>query len=129
LRKVAGTEQRNGSAPPDLVPIGTPSPSETAQICADATEVEIAAKKAVAAERRNRVRAILEPRWPRLFGWAQPLAVGIHLQLQAALGDAVESADLSDFLKWWTRRSEYKAALARGTRRQNLDGSDAGPAF
>ena len=37
--------------------------------------------------------------------------------------------DLRLFLSRWVHRDAYRAALARGDRRVNLDGTDAGPAF
>jgi len=38
------------------------------------------------------------------------------------------TADLKVFLRIWVHRKAYRVALARGDRRINLDGSDAGPA-
>ena len=90
---------------------------------------KVAAKKAAARERNNRVRTILEARYPKLFGFAQPLAVGIYHQIKSTFGDEISAQNLSGFLAFWTRRAEYKAALARGVRRKHLDGSDAGSAF
>src|SRR4051812_47709293 len=79
-----------------------PTPSETAAIV-DAAASATETKRARAA-RNNAVHKILAERWPRLFSWAQPLAVGIHRQLLAALGDQVDRHELSCFLRMWTRR-------------------------
>ena len=71
----------------------------------------------------RRVRALLQARYPQIFSWARPLAIGIDQKLREAL------TDLSVFLKIWVRRKVYRAALERGDHRVNLDGSDAGAAF
>ena len=110
-------------------PWARPAAEQSRRVTRPDPEAARAAKKAAARERNNRVRGILEARYPRLFGFAQPLAVGIDKQITAALGDEITAKDLSGFLGYWTHRAEYQAALARGERRQNLDGSDAGPAF
>lgn len=69
----------------------------------------------------------LSQRWPDLFlrRPQPPLAIGIHEQLIAALGE-VDETILSVVLMLWTSRYGYKAALARGEARRNLDGTDAG---
>jgi hypothetical protein len=41
----------------------------------------------------------------------------------------LSAPNLKAFLRTWVNRKPYRAALARGDRRVNLDGSDAGPAF
>jgi ProQ/FINO family len=53
-----------------------------------------------------------------------PLAIGVHEQL-AELG--LSAKETGGLLRWWTRRREYYAALARGGSRYNLDASVAGP--
>jgi hypothetical protein len=53
-----------------------------------------------------------------------PLAIGVHEQLTELGLSAKETGDL---LRWWTRRHQYYAALARGGSRYNLDASVAGP--
>jgi hypothetical protein len=49
-----------------------------------------------------------------------PLAIGIDRQL-IELGMSVET--VTDVLRWWTRQPAYRAAVAAGRKRQNLDGS------
>ena len=57
------------------------------------------------------------------------MAVGIYEQLREVMSDEIADSDLRLFFKFWVNRHPYRAALARGDRRVNLDGSDAGPAF
>jgi hypothetical protein len=52
-----------------------------------------------------------------------PLAIGAHDQL-TELGLSTE--EVRSLLRWWTRRREYYAVLARGGLRHNLDASVAG---
>jgi hypothetical protein len=52
-----------------------------------------------------------------------PLAIGAHDQL-TELG--LSADEVRNLLRWWTRRREYYAALARGGSRYNLDASVAG---
>ena len=78
----------------------------------------------------RRTRKLLRERYPELFTTPRPLAVGIYHQIRAAIGrDELRSRDLNLFLAGWTKWPAYRAALARGDRRVNLDGSDAGPAL
>ena len=78
----------------------------------------------------RRTHALLRERYPELFTTPRPLAVGIYHQIRAAIGrEELRSHDLSLFLAGWTKWPAYRAALARGDRRVNLDGSDAGPAL
>ena len=74
---------------------------------------------------------VLRRRWPLVFSWARPLAIGIHLDVQAALGDEVKRKDLRDFFYRWVHRDPYLAAVARGEPRVGLDGEpvpDTSPA-
>jgi len=78
----------------------------------------------------RRTHKLLRERYPELFTTPRPLAVGIYHQIRAAIGrDELRSRDLNLFLAGWTKWPAYRAALARGDRRVNLDGSDAGPAL
>ena len=78
----------------------------------------------------RRTHALLRERYPELFTASRPLAIGIYHQIRAAIGrEELRSRDLSLFLAGWTKWPAYRAALARGDRRVNLDGSDAGPAL
>jgi ProQ/FINO family len=77
----------------------------------------------------KRIQRLLQERWPRAFSWARPLAIGIHEQITADLGDEIGRDDLRAFLRMWVNRPPYRAALDRGDRRVNLDLTDAGPAF
>jgi ProQ/FINO family len=81
-------------------------------------------------EMNMRISAMLAARWPEAFSKPRPLAVGIYRQIRAVVDNTeLRSRDLSAFLAAWTHRKSYRAALERGVRRVNLDGSDAGPAF
>lgn len=78
----------------------------------------------------KQTRDLLQARYPLIFSWARPLAIGTREQLRAAVSeDDLSTQALNNFLRIWTRRHAYRAALERGDRRINLDGSDAGPAF
>jgi sRNA-binding protein len=80
-------------------------------------------------ERYKRARVLLVTRYPAIFSAARPLAIGIHERLREAFPEEeLSSEDLRAFLQVWVRRKPYRAALERGDRRVNLDGSDAGPA-
>jgi len=80
-------------------------------------------------ERYKRARVLLVARYPAIFSAARPLAIGIHDRLREAFPEEeLSSEDLRAFLQVWVRRKPYRAALERGDRRVNLDGSDAGPA-
>jgi hypothetical protein len=81
-------------------------------------------------ERFTRTRGVLQARYPRIFSWGRPLAIGIDQKLREAFTEEeLPTADLKVFLRTWVHRKAYRAALARGDHRVNLDGSDAGPAF
>ncbi|HEY5930619.1 MAG TPA: ProQ/FINO family protein [Burkholderiales bacterium] len=81
-------------------------------------------------ERFTRVRGLLQARYPQIFSWGRPLAIGIDLKLREAFTEEeLPTADLKVFLRTWVHRKAYRVALARGDHRINLDGSDAGPAF
>lgn len=112
-----------------------------AWLAAPSAEPEQQQTKPVAAalgpnKRARRVAAyktthqLLVARYPHLFTSARPLALGTHDKLRAAFSEEkLSNTNLSMFLARWTRRKPYQNALARGDRRVNLDGSDAGPAF
>ena len=81
-------------------------------------------------DRYARVRNLLAGRYRSIFAAARPLAIGIDKPLREAFTEEeLSTDDLRVFLRVWVRRKAYRAALARGDRRVNLDGSDAGPAF
>jgi sRNA-binding protein len=82
------------------------------------------------AQLRDHWAKLLRKRYPELFIASRPLAIGIYHQIRAAIGrEELRRRDLSLFLAGWTKWPAYRAALARGDRRVNLDGSDAGPAL
>ena len=134
-----------GATPPPVSPPSPPSPPLTllAPPPAPPEPPAIADAAAVPARKRRRylitpadyavfrrVRALLQVRYPQIFSWARPLAIGIDQRLRETFTeDELPTADLSVFLKIWVRRKAYRAALERGDHRVNLDGSDAGPAF
>jgi len=74
------------------------------------------------------VRAAMHARFPAVFtarGAApRPLMVGVDIA--AAVGDAIPAKDLQHFLRSWTKRPEYQAALAAGGARYDLDGQVVG---
>ena len=81
-------------------------------------------------ERYRRAHGLLVERYPAIFAAARPLAIGIDKQLRDAFSEEeLPTANLRAFLRTWVNRKPYRAALARGDRRVNLDGSDAGAAF
>jgi hypothetical protein len=81
-------------------------------------------------KRYRRAHRRLAARWPAIFSAARPLAIGIDKQVRAIIpDDEISTTDLRVFFSVWTHRRPYSAALERGDRRVNLDGSDAGPAF
>ena len=87
-------------------------------------------KRALHRERYKRAHRLLAARWPAIFSAARPLAIGIDKQVRAVVTEEeLDTADLRTFFHRWTHRAPYLAALKRGDRRVNLDGSDAGPAF
>ena len=90
-----------------------------------------AGRRAAQADRAcTRARGVLQARYPQIFSWGRPLAIGIDQKLRGAFTEEeLPTADLKVFLRTWVHRKAYRAALARGDRRVNLDGSDAGPAF
>src|SRR3954471_14040924 len=106
------------------IPVAKPPPQ---------LEPEPSAPPAAPPSRQRRYRRThrrLASRWPAIFTAARPLAVGIDKQVRAILSeDQISTADLRVFFSIWTHRAPYRAALERGDRRVNLDGSDAGPAF
>jgi hypothetical protein len=103
----------------------------TVSVAAQPRSKRLAAAAADQADRKaqnKRIQAILQARWPHLFTYAQPLAIGIWIPLSAAVEEEISKKELRKFLRWWTRRPPYLAAIERGVRRLNLDGSDAGEA-
>jgi sRNA-binding protein len=65
-------------------------------------------------------------RFPEVFCLPRvPLAIGIHRQIRAPLGNEVTTRPLSAILAWWTKQPDYLEALARGEMRRNLNGSPA----
>jgi ProQ/FINO family len=87
-------------------------------------------KRALQRQRYLRAHRLLASRWPAVFTAARPLAIGIDKQVRAVLSEEeLSAAELRTFFRIWIHRGAYRAALERGDRRVNLDGSDAGPAF
>jgi len=66
----------------------------------------------------NHVPKVFDPDTPI------PLAIGANNQL-IELGIAKQA--VGGILSWWCSRPEYRAALARGGNRHNIDGSIHGP--
>ena len=81
--------------------------------------------------RRARIAAIIEllcDRFPQTFNRCgpQPLKVGVHADVMAALGEGVQPRDLQSALRAYTNNAGYLRALAAGACRVGLDGSPAG---
>ena len=122
-----------GATPPPVSPPSPPSPPLTLLAPppspAEASEPPAAAEPARKRRRYlitpadyavfRRVRALLQVRYPQIFSWARPLAIGIDQRLREALTEEeLPTADLSVFLKIWVRRKVYRGALERGERRR-----------
>jgi hypothetical protein len=74
----------------------------------------------------RQVEAIFCERFPAVFCLPRvPLAIGIHRQIRARVGNEVTTRPLSAILAWWTKQPDYLEALARGEMRRNLDGYPA----
>jgi hypothetical protein len=79
------------TVPPAAIPV-PPAPAPAA--------VPTLGKKQQRCAANKRVKAILQKRWPRLFTWAVPLAIGIREQILDALGDEVDRESLHAYLRW-----------------------------
>jgi ProP effector len=85
------------------------------------------------AARRAAIGAVIKllcDRFPQAFSARgqprQPLKVGIHADLIAALGGAVRPRELKSALRAYTSKPSYLRALVAGAPRVALDGSPAG---
>jgi hypothetical protein len=77
--------------------------------------------------RQREFTKLLQDHWPVAFcDPPVPLAIGIHHQLRKALGTSRHYSAIATALGWWTNRSDYLAAVARGEPRRGLDGTVAG---
>jgi ProP effector len=74
--------------------------------------------------------ALLAEKWPACFQIFEqrrrPLKVGIHLDIMAALGDAVTSAEVKSALRLYTGNIGYLLACREGVERVDLNGEPAG---
>ena len=78
-------------------------------------------------QQTNALLAELRTRWPHLFTSPVPLAKGINKVIAAEMGSAAPPRQvLGRVLGYWTRGWAYLEAVAAGTCRVALDGSDAG---
>jgi hypothetical protein len=74
-----------------------------------------------------RVETMLRELAPQVFGDAPvPLAIGIFTALKVLLAGEADNTAVSRFLRDWTSRPAYLAALARGDVRRGLDGEPTG---
>ena len=122
MREALGIQPEPVPAPPAPVP---PAPPPAQPSTSDKPD-----KRARNREVFRRTHKLLRERYPELFTASRPLAIGIYHQIRAAIGrEELRSRDLNLFLAGWTKWPAYRAALVRGDRRVNLDGSDAGPAL
>ena len=81
--------------------------------------------------RRARIAATIEllcDRFPETFSRRepQPLKVGVHADLLAALDGMVEPRDLKSALAGYTSSARYLRTLSAGASRIDLDGKPAG---
>src|SRR6516162_9578563 len=81
--------------------------------------------------RRARIAAIIEllcDRFPQTFSrrGPQPLKVGVHADVMAALNDEVPRRDLKSALRAYTSTARYLRALSTGAVRVGLGGEAAG---
>jgi ProP effector len=74
-----------------------------------------------------RVESLLRDLAPQVFGDPPvPLAIGVFAALNELLADESDDATIGRFLRSWTSRPAYLAALARGDVRRDLDGEPSG---
>jgi sRNA-binding protein len=71
------------------------------------------------------MQAALAERYPKAFGAPRPLAIGVCERIIADWS-SVDRRALSDALRKWCGRAEYRASFASATHRTGLDGSPAG---
>jgi hypothetical protein len=73
------------------------------------------------------LEAVLRELAPAVFNDQQPpLAIGIDVALITLLAGEFDASVVTRFLRDWTRRPAYLAAVARGDLRRDLDGCPAG---
>lgn len=78
-------------------------------------------------QQTNALLAELRTRWPHLFTTPVPLAKGINKMIAAEMGSAALPRQvLGRALSYWTQGRAYLEAVAAGTRRVALNGSEAG---
>ena len=79
-------------------------------------------------EVEHRAAKWLRASYPDLFGGeAKPLALGAGAAIAKARPEGVSHKGIQRAIRRWTNRQAYRRALAaEGSRRFNLDGSDAG---
>jgi ProP effector len=84
-------------------------------------------------QNKHRTDAVLEllaATWPACFSiWEkrrQPLKIGIHLDILAALDGAVTPAELSRALRFYVANNVYRSRLVAGAARVDLNGEPAG---
>ena len=118
------------SARPTPVPAPSPPPPEP-PLPEPSAKPEQTTRSIKAKHARYRcAHGLLVERYPAIFAAARPLAIGVDKQLRDVFSEEeLSTANLKAFLRTWVNRKPYRAALARGDRRVNLDGSDAGAAF
>jgi ProP effector len=72
----------------------------------------------------------LAERFPAAFAinprYRQPLKIGIHYDIAAALSDTVTPREVSDALRMYTSSSRYLKALVAGADRVDLNGMPTG---
>ena len=128
-RKPSKSADLSNTSPPSSALTSTPPASPSAP---PPTSTSLPSKRQREREEwRAAKRAILlycRVRWGRAFNpWAPlPLAIGVREIIAEAVGDRFAADKISWFLRWWTKRSEYLAAIAQGGRRYYLGGSPAG---
>ena len=78
-------------------------------------------------EAAERLEALLRELAPAVFcDPPRPLAIGIDKALIELLAGEFDAVTIGRFLRGWTRQSAYRAALAAGGPRYDLDGLPCG---
>jgi sRNA-binding protein len=79
---------------------------------------------------RKDVIKLLSEKYPRTFSCVdrerKPLKIGIHLDILAALGEAITPDELKQALKVYTSNGHYKGQLILGATRYDLNGAPCG---
>jgi sRNA-binding protein len=97
---------------------------------AEQTTAKIATRRGARTAAAKAVIALLAERWPQCFSVYEkrrkPLKLGIHIEILAALGDAVTPSELSVALGIYCRNGVYLCRCSEGAPRIGLNGNCTG---